>query len=82
MFIDTFAFNYYYILISQMFLGAAYTFTLLMSLNILSESVSNKYRALATSIVNVGDSCSAIFFTPLYGAFNSWKKVQINFNLT
>ena len=67
--------NYYFALISLIFLGIGTNTSNYSSMTIVSESITSKKRSIFSSIINLGFCFSALIFTPLFFFLQKWSFV-------
>ena len=56
-------------------LGISNSMANMSTMTLVSESVSSKKRSLFTGIINVGNSCCLIMYTPLYVILGKWRYI-------
>ena len=75
LFLTTIIDNYYFRIISLLFVGISQGLANPSTLTIVSESVSSKKRSLFASLINVGYSTCPIMYTYIYVFFGDWKYI-------
>ena len=75
LFLTTVIENYYFRIISLLFVGISQGLANPSTLTIVSESVSSKKRSLFASLINVGYSTCPILYTYIYVLFDDWRYI-------